>query len=404
MNRWWLVAGLFVVLMISSGFGFYNLSVYMNALSQERGFAVADLSGAIGMLFIVSGIAGVGVARLIAVYDVRWVMVGGAVIGGAALSLIGSAQEIWQIWVLYALFGIGISGVSLIPGTTIVTRFFPGAGRSVALSITSTGLSAGGVVLTPACAAAVHAFGLESVMPWFGAVFFLGVAPVALFMVRSWPDGPSAAARVPSGTPALALRALLMSRFFLGSTCAYILLMGAQVGGIAHLFNHVDKVSGHVVASSCISLLAMSSIVGRLVGGVVATWFPLRAFILLNTAGQCAGLLVLAYASGDLAMLVGAAIFGVTVGNLLMLQPLLMAESYGVHNYARVYSIAYGLTALGVASGPLGMGILHDWSGYTTSFTAAAVCTVVAFFVFASAGALPVGDSVEASGTKEVTV
>ena len=109
MNRWWLVAGLFVVLMISSGFGFYNLSVYMSALSQERGFAVADLSGAIGMLFVVSGIAGVGVARLIAVYDVRWVMVGGALVGGAALSLIGWAQEIWQIWVLYAFFGIGIT-------------------------------------------------------------------------------------------------------------------------------------------------------------------------------------------------------------------------------------------------------------------------------------------------------
>ena len=54
-SPWWLVAGVFVVLSISSGFGFYNLSVYMNALAGERAFAVADLSGAVALLFLVSG-------------------------------------------------------------------------------------------------------------------------------------------------------------------------------------------------------------------------------------------------------------------------------------------------------------------------------------------------------------
>ena len=49
-SPWWLVAGVFAVLSISSGFGFYNLSVYMNALATERGLAVADLSGAIAVL------------------------------------------------------------------------------------------------------------------------------------------------------------------------------------------------------------------------------------------------------------------------------------------------------------------------------------------------------------------
>ena len=134
-SPWWLVAGVFVVLSMSSGFGFYNLSVYMNALVAERSFAVGDVSAAIAVLFVVSGVAGIVVGRLIERRDVRVVMLIGAAIGAVALGLVGTASEIWQVWVLYALFGIGNSGVSLVPATTVVTRWFPGANRSIAMSI-----------------------------------------------------------------------------------------------------------------------------------------------------------------------------------------------------------------------------------------------------------------------------
>ena len=66
---WWIVAGLFLVLTISSGFGFYNLSVYMNVLAKTRGFAVSEISGAVSVFFVVGGVAGIGVARLLERFD-----------------------------------------------------------------------------------------------------------------------------------------------------------------------------------------------------------------------------------------------------------------------------------------------------------------------------------------------
>ena len=124
-SPWWLVVGVFLVLSVSSGFGFYNLSVYMNALAAERSFAVANLSAAVALLFLASGVGGIVVGRLIERYDVRLVMVAGAALGGLALALIGSADALWQVYLLFALFGLGNSGVSLVPGTTVVTRWFP---------------------------------------------------------------------------------------------------------------------------------------------------------------------------------------------------------------------------------------------------------------------------------------
>ncbi len=148
-HGWWIVAGLFFVLTISSGFGFYNLSVYLNVLADTRGFAVADVSIAVGLFFFVGGVTGMWVASLIRRIDVRWVMTGGAAIAGSALGLIGHVTELWQLYLVYALFGAGNSGVSIVVATTLVTRWFPGPNRSVALSIASTGLSMGGVLLTP---------------------------------------------------------------------------------------------------------------------------------------------------------------------------------------------------------------------------------------------------------------
>ena len=179
---------MFLILTLSSGFGFYNMSVYMNALAAKPEFAVADISAATALMFLASGIMGLGIAPLIERYDIRWVMTGGAAVGGSSLALMGVAADTSQVWALYAVFGLGNAAVSLIPGTTIVTRWFPGPERSVALAVVSTGLSTGGVVLTPISAVVIRNLGVELALPWFGLIFFVGISVVALTVVRGWPE------------------------------------------------------------------------------------------------------------------------------------------------------------------------------------------------------------------------
>lgn len=388
-SPWWLVAGVFVVLSMSSGFGFYNLSVYMNALVAERSFAVGDVSAAIAVLFVVSGIAGIVVGRLIERRDVRVVMLIGAAIGAVALGLVGTASEIWQVWVLYALFGIGNSGVSLVPATTVVTRWFPGANRSIAMSIASTGLSVGGVLLAPLSANVIHLFGVATAMPWFAGIYFLVIAPTALLLVRSWPSG-AAPTRMASTE---GVDRQPYDRFFIATTVAYVAIMASQVGGIAHVFNHVATLTDHVVGSTAVSLVAGVSIFGRLTGGVVlARGFPIRLLTAASLATQGAGLAVLGYVESRTAMLVGTAIFGLSVGNLLMLQPLLLVQAFGTTRYPRLFAVAHAWSTLGVAGGPLAMGLIHDAWSYAASFTAAAVASAAALVVFLAAGPLPADD------------
>src|SRR5918993_2921789 len=112
------VTGCFIVLMVSSGLGFYGLAVYLNAFHKEKGWPVASISLATTLYFVVGGVTGLFVARLIARRDVRIAIVGGAITGGVSLALLGQVEGKWQLYAVYAVFALGFSGAGLIPVTT----------------------------------------------------------------------------------------------------------------------------------------------------------------------------------------------------------------------------------------------------------------------------------------------
>ena len=192
---WTVVAGCFIILTTSSGLGFYGLAVYLNAFSNEQGWPLKTISLATTLFFIVGGVVGVAVARVIARFDVRYVIVGGGVIGGVSLAALGQVEEQWQLFVVYAVFGVAFAAAGLVPATTVVTRWFHER-RSVALSVASTGLSVGGILITPFAKRLIDDRGLAAATPWLGLVFVVGIVPFAWFMIR--PD-PAAEGWNPDG-------------------------------------------------------------------------------------------------------------------------------------------------------------------------------------------------------------
>ena len=391
---WWVVAGVFVMLTIAAGIGFYGLSVYLRALTVEQGFSVGAVSGATAVFFLVSGLVGLPVAGVIARRDARPLIAVGAVACAAALLLLGRADQVWQVYVGHALFGAGFAASSLVPGTTLVTRWFVRR-RSVALSVASTGLSVGGVLLTPAIAVLIRDHGLAAVTPWLALLFVVGVVPVTALLLHPspqqlglQPDGdpaPPPDAPPPVEGPLVAEAA--RTRFFVAVTAAQLLAMLAQVGGIAHLFNLAAERTDDGFAGTVVQVLAVSSLAGRLLGGLVAVRVSMRLMAVTLMGAQAGSLVLLAAVDGDAALLAATVLFGLTVGNLLMLHPLLLAERFGVRDYGRIYSRSQLVATLGVAAGPAVVGVLHDvLDGYGAAFTLAAAASVGAAAVLSVSG------------------
>jgi MFS family permease len=381
---WRVVAGCFIVLTTSSGLGFYGLAVYLNALSKERGWEVSSISLATTLFFLVSGVTGVWAARLIARFDVRHVVSIGAVVGGVALGSLGYVDRQWQLFVVYGVFAAGWALGGLVPMTTVVTRWFH-VRRGVALSVASTGLSAGGILITPAAKWLLDRQGLEDGTPWLGMVYVVGIVPFTYWLVR--PD-PAALGWMPDGERAVAggapirltgtpYKEAVASRFFIGMTIGYILALGSQVGGIQQLVKLVEERTTADTAALATLVLAGTSVIARLVGGRIVTSVPMTAFTAGLAAFQTIAMVGLALATSTFGIFGSIVLFGATIGNILMLQPLLIAERFGIRDYPQIYSRAQLFALVGTAGGPLLLGWLHDLSdGYRAAYLVAAACSL----------------------------
>lgn len=380
---WVIVAIMLLVQTVSSGLGFYNMSVYINRLSVELGAPVAQISFAVSLFFVVGGVAGLYVASLLSRYHIRVIMIVGALISGVALGAVGQATQVWQVYLLFTLFGIGNAGVSIVVTTTLITQWFPGPQRSMALAIASTGLSLGGVVLTPISAWLLNAQGVAQTMPILGLLLVLVLVPLSLLIKQAPGALIKPSAEVSLNNTAL-LASAVNSRFYLLMAIAYVLIMAAQVGGIAHLYGRVTLIADFQTAAYAIQALSICSIGGRFIGGWLVSRIPIRRFTIGNVCLQALGLTCIALAPNGSLAVIAAALFGLSVGNLLMSQPLWLAEVYPPQIYARVFARAHAISVLGLALGPYVMGVIFDASSgdtYTYAYLAGLTVSLIALVI-----------------------
>jgi MFS family permease len=357
---------------------------------------LADISFAVSLFFVVGGISGLFVAELLNRFHVRTLMVVGAIVSGVSIGVVGWATDLWQVYVLFAIFGAGNAGISIVIATTLITQWFPGPERSMALAMTSTGLSLGGVVVTPYSAYLMNTDGLGETMPILGVILIGSIVPLSLFIRQV--EKPVVGAQVNASGGDVFDRVLFSkavnSRFFILLAGAYILIMAAQVGGIAHLYNRVDTLAGFTYAAYAVQALSICSISGRFFGGWLVTRIPIRWFALGNLSMQAIGLTLIALAPNGTLAVLAAGFFGLSVGNLLMTQPLWLAEVYTTGIYAKVFARANALSVLGLAMGPYFIGwafdVFGDGRSYFWPYMAAVACSIFAFAVVFVASSSPV--------------
>lgn len=401
---WKIVFAILAQLTFTSGLSFYNHAIYLNALAANPSFDVQTASFAVSAFFLCGGVTGLWVAKWVQDYDPRICITAGAIISCFALSSLAFVQEVWQLYLAFMFFGVGFSASSLIPATTLVTRWFHRK-RAMALSIASTGLSLGGVVLTPLCVLLVEFLGFELAAPLMGLLYIVGVIPVTWIWLRASPEsmgllpdgaeppteaetvsneqlaagGKTKVAHKNLASEGITFKQARGTRFFWGIGFAYIFLMMAQVGGIAHQYGLAREMLSEAQTAMAVAILPIASIVGRLIGGWLVDRMSIRLFAIGMMILQAISLSVLALGANVLTLCLGLALFGATVGNLLMLQPLLIAESFGIREYAKIFAVANLMSSWGTAAGPAVLGL---------AFAANANLYSLPYWIAASAGAL----------------
>ena len=399
---WRMVAAGTGVLIMSSGIGFYGHGAFLDPLRESFQCSKSSISFALTLFFLTSGLGEMIIGRTVDRYGPRLLMVAGSIIFGAGLMLLSRLNSLWQLYILYPIMALGWSCTSVGPINTLISNWFARR-RGLALSITMTGLSVGGIIVVPLVSWTIIKWDLGKTLFTLGVSYILAVTPLALFVIKA---RPSDVDQLPDGgdpplNPARQVKApfknipvnrlwtrleAARTRAFWAITIAFFLALTGQVAFLVHQVSFLSKYLGVQGASNVVGLTALASIAARLALGAVIDRWDKNLVTIACFSAQGLAVLAMAFFHNKPVLYAGPFVFGLTMGNILMLQSLLVGECFGTLSFGAIFGLARMFTMIGAALGPLLAGYLFDLTGsYRIFFILVAVFSAAASLVILAA-------------------
>jgi MFS family permease len=382
---WFIVAALFLTLVLVFGGGYDTVPVFLPALL--RGFpnwSRAEVSLLPSVLALSAGISVLPVGWLVDRVEARIVIIIGALLAGGSFLLASVSHSLATMMSAYLILGIGISAGTVLPASLVLANWFT-ARRGLAMGIALSGSTVGGSLMTLVAGHVFQITGWRVAYVILGLPMILVVVPLVALVVRSRPPGV-AAMTVAEGAELLegfetaeAIRTRSFWMIVLANFCFAITATGSAIHMVAYLEGIGYKTAAAALAMSLIFAFAA---VGKVVMGLVADRLTARIALVLCFVIQAAGLSIV-FAAAQLELLViFVVVYGLMIAAPLMLLPLLTAESLGIKRYGLLAGLGGLAQTFGAMLGPIVAGHIFDVSrSYTTAFELCIVVMIVGAMV-----------------------
>jgi MFS family permease len=364
---WSVVAACGLIAACSWGLGFYGLGVYLEALHRLHGWPTSLISAAITLYYLVGALGLLIVGGILERRGPAVVMVFGSVAMGAAVLALGWLREPWQLFAALAVMGTGWACLSLTAITSAILPWFPER-SAPAVTLALTGASVGGMLFVPGLVAVGQARGFAALTAAGAAAMFVVALPLAALVVRRPSADVGAPRPATSRDDAGAGRAwtrheVLRTAAFWTVSLSFGLALVAQVGFIVHQLAFLEPALGRVQAALAVSATTVSALLGRVIAGTLADRMDRRVLSAAMFATQAVALAVLASSSSPATLFAASVVFGLNVGNLITLPPLITHAEFGARSFATVFGMTSAAIQIGVAAGPGLVGVLRDTTG-----------------------------------------
>lgn len=370
---WTVVWGAAALAVCGWGLGFYGPPIYLHVIHASRGWPLGLVSAAVTTHYLVGALT---VANLPAIYA-RWGIARATKAGAIALSLgiLGwsLAAAPWQLFLAAAVSGMGWVTMGAAAVNAIVAPWFI-RDRPAALAWAYNGASVGGILMSPLWVFAIGHAGFPAAAAAIGAVVVLTMwlladrvfahTPASL---GQQPDGdapdPLAASSPVAGPRPLPAAALWRDRRFLTLVAATALGLFAQAGLLAHLFSLIVPALGQTLAGIAMAAATAAAVAGRT---LLAWVMPVRADRRLIAAASYAiqilgcGALVLSHGAEAWLIWTGVALFGLGIGNLVYLPPLIAQSEFARSDVPRVVALTVAVGQGLYAFAPALFGLVRE--------------------------------------------
>jgi cyanate permease len=150
---------------------------------------------------------------------------------------------------------------------------------------------------------------------------------------------------------------------FLSLSIAFAIGIFAQIGLITHLVVFLAPTLGDLGAAGALSLATVCAIVGRFgLAGLLGVDGRRKAAA-INFSIQACGVTLLAFGGSPGLLLAGCVLFGLGIGNLLSLPPLILQREQAAVDVGRALALLTAVNQVFYAFAPGAFGALRDLSG-----------------------------------------
>ncbi|MEV4353800.1 MFS transporter [Nonomuraea sp. NPDC049625] len=375
----WMIGALSITQTAGYGVLYYAFSVFIPPMSRDLHAGVAQLTGAITLAVLVSGVAAPLIGRWLDRHGGRGLMTVGSVLGGLAVLAWSQVRSVAQLYLVCGVLGVASAMVLYEAAFAVIVAWFDATRRARALLAVTVVAGFASSIFLPLTGFLVDLYGWRQALVILAAGYALTSVPLHALAVRSRAAPPHVNRREIVG-------AALRERPFWLLAAAFLTQTGAvSVMGVLLVTYLIALGHSPLFAAGVAGLLGVLSVTGRLVTtGLQGRWsVALITAVMFGVQGLAAVLLPLVGRSAAGAV-AGVVLFGLGFGVGTIARPALLADRYGTGAYASLSGALALPITVAKAVAPLMAAGIAQFAGYPAVMGAvSAACALGALSLIA---------------------
>lgn len=414
---WWVVAGSATALSVSTAPLFLGTSgVFLKPISEEFGWSRGAISAGVALGGLLSVLVLPLIGTAIDKWGVRRVVPVGVILMALNLAALAITPGVLWVYILLAAL-LAVTGGPQNPVSYVktVSRWMD-RHRGLAIGLTITGAAMGQALVPQYAQFLIGNFGWRAAYFGLAALLLIVAIPSVLGLVRDPRPGEvsgltgsiTGPANSSSILPGISARSALRTSTFWILASAILLATVVLQGIFVHVVPLLtDNGWTPAAAAGSLAVVGLTSVLGRILGGLLYDRFHAPIVGAIVFAGACLGVALLASGTAPLIALIT---LGFALGAEIDLIAFLASRYFGLRSYSQITGYFFGAAGIGTGLGPIILGTAFDLNGSYLSilvvFSVVLIISAVLLLLLPKSYTFPVGNeasqsSVEASLTNE---
>ena len=391
---WIIVAGSGSTMFVRNAAATLTIAVFVYPMSEDLGWSRTLIVGASSLAGILSVFISPLSGYLIQKYGSKKILFSSVLLLGLTTLLISRTFSPITFYILFAIGRIIFSSPIQIGASTVVTKWFVN-NRGKATGILGL-LHSLGMGLFPLFAQLIMDLDGNNLDSWRLSWIWIGVSvwiisfPLVFFTMIDDPKklnikeskylSQNTQKTSDRNESSISLKGAFKSKAFwllsMVGFLTYFIHTGVNIHQAAYL---IDKGLNPLIAASALTIMALGTGFGSVITGWATDKFSSKTVYFFGSLWLGISAILFLFVSSVLSAYIVAFLFGMALGGLLVIPPVLLADIFGNDNIGAIRGYTEAFVSAGQAIGGISAGLIYDLSGsYQMTFPLFGILALVA--------------------------